>query len=201
MAAPKGQGMGEQPRDSSGCGAGRFGVRAAGSSAAGERRCARSRTRIPSPVRSAVHGVVLSLEFALGWGGLRMSRGEALGWFLGLSGRVVPVLEARLAFSCPQCLQIPLTPPATGTALGCATKLHLLPASIPLGGQCSLHSHLLSLPTQCFELYILQKQPRLIACTGEGLGALSWGTDFPGSSTEDSRCVWKKKKRKFSFLF
>lgn len=94
----------------------------------------------------------------------------------------------------------PLTPPATGTPSGCATKLCPLPAPILLGGQCSLHSHLPSFPTQCFELYILQKQPQPITCTGEGLGALSWGTDFPGSSAEDSRCLWKKK-RKFSFLF
>lgn len=101
------------------------------------------------------------------------------------------------------CPQIPLTPPApaTGTALGCATKLCPLPAPIPLGGQWPLHSHLLSLPTQCFELYILQKQPRPIVCTGEGLGALSWGTDFPGSSAEDSRCPWKKKKESSPFYF
>lgn len=95
-------------------------------------------------------------------------------------------------------LQIPLTPPAPchSTAWGCATKLCMLPAPIPLGGQCPLHSLLLSLLTQCFELYILQKQPRPIVCTGEGLGALSWGTDFPGSSAEDSRCLWKKKEKK-----
>lgn len=104
------------------------------------------------------------------------------------------MLRAMLASSFPQCLQIPLTLPATGSALGCATKLHPLPAPILLRGQCPLHSHLLSLPTQCFELYILQKQPRPITCTGEGLGALSWEADFPGSSTEDSHCLWKKKK-------
>lgn len=194
MAAPKGQGTGEHSGDSLGCGAGRFGVRAAGSSAAGGYWCVWSCTCTPAHVCSGMHGIVLSLEFALGWEGLGiLSQGEPLGWFLGLSRQAVPVLGARPASSCPNASRSPLLP-ATGTALGCATKLHPLPASIPLGGQCSLHSHLLSLLTQCFELYILQKQPQPIACTGEGLGALSWGTDFPGSSAEDSRCLWKKKK-------
>lgn len=41
-----------------------------------------------------------------------LSQDEALGWFLGLSRRAVPRPGARLASSCPQCLQIPLTPPA-----------------------------------------------------------------------------------------
>lgn len=94
----------------------------------------------------------------------------------------------------------PPDPPDTGTAWGCATELCLLPAPIPLGGQCPLHSLLLSLLTQCFELYILQKQPRPIVCTGEGLGALSWGTDFPGSSAENSCCLWKKKKKVLLFI-
>lgn len=57
--------------------------------------------------------VALSFPLALGWGGLGMlSQDEALGWFLGLSRRAVPTPGARLASSCPQCLQIPLTPPA-----------------------------------------------------------------------------------------
>lgn len=184
--------MGEQPGNSSGCRTGRFGVRAAGSSAARERWCAWSH---PCSRVSGVCGIVLSWELALGWEGLGMlSWGEALGWFLGLSRREVPMLGPDWPPAAPNASRFPWHPllPATGTALGCATKL------CPLGGQCPLLSHLLSLPTQCFELYILQKQPWPIACTGEGLGALSWGTDFPGSSAEDSRCLWKKKKRESS---
>lgn len=46
----------------------------------------------------------------------------------------------------------------------------------------------------------MQKQPQPIVCTGEGLGALSWGTDFPGSSAEDSRCLWKNKKEVLLFI-
>lgn len=96
-------------------------------------------------------------------------------------------------------LQIPLTLPAP-CHRHCLRLCHqAVPAASPhpAGRAVSpLHSLLLSLLTQCFELYILQKQPRPLVCSGEGLGALSWGTDFPGSSAEDSCCLWKKKEKK-----
>lgn len=114
MAAPKGQGTGEHSGDSLGCGAGRFGVRAAGSLVAGGCWCVWSCTCTPAHVCSGMHGIVLSLEFALGWEGLGiLSQGEPLGWFLGLSRQAVPVLGARPASSCPQCLQIPPDSPCS----------------------------------------------------------------------------------------
>lgn len=98
-------------------------------------------------------------------------------------------------------LQIPLTLPAP-CHRHCLRLCHqAVPAASPhpTGRAVSpLHSLLLSLLTQCFELYILQKQPRPLVCSGEGLGALSWGTDFPGSSAEDSCCLWKKKRKESS---
>lgn len=89
-----------------GLGSGQQGVQQPGSAGVCDHACASLLTCVQVCV-------ALSFPLALGWGGLGMlSRDEAFGWFLGLSRRAVPALGARLASSCPQCLQIPLTPPA-----------------------------------------------------------------------------------------
>lgn len=166
-----------------------------------------------------MHGIALSSELALGKGGnayggrtwdAESGRGlwlvsAAQGW-IGLGERAAPMLGARLASSSSkhplhQARAANLLP-AAGTAVGHATELHPLLSPCPTGREgAPFVSNLLSLPTQCFELCILKKQPQSIVCTGEGFGSLLWAGEETSPGLQLKTVTVSEKKKSSPFYF